>query len=216
MSAADVPSRAAVLPLVSGTPAFDLVNTASDRGGPRAQDHLRTADHVVAWARHAGVLDDAGARALRRHNARPRAAAELLRRTRELRALLYAIGTAVAAGSPPRAADLDRLTRIHARALAQARLALAGAGFAWRWDAARAPVAAVLGPLALSAVDVVMRAERRRIKQCGGDHCGWLFIDTTKNNRRRWCEMEVCGNRAKQKRLRGRRRRIGDGRRKNS
>jgi predicted RNA-binding Zn ribbon-like protein len=28
-----------------------------------------------------------------------------------------------------------------------------------------------------------------------------LFFDTTKNKSRRWCEMEVCGNRAKQKRF---------------
>ena len=45
-----------------------------------------------------------------------------------------------------------------------------------------------------------------RIKQCPGDHCGWLFFDTTKNKNRRWCEMEVCGNRAKQRRLRRRQR----------
>ena len=43
-----------------------------------------------------------------------------------------------------------------------------------------------------------------RIKQCSGDHCGWLFFDTTKNKQRRWCEMDVCGNRAKQKAHRAR------------
>jgi predicted RNA-binding Zn ribbon-like protein len=200
-------SRAATLALVGDAPAFDLANTASGRGGPRAQDHLRTAEHVVAWARHAGVLTEASARALRRLISRPRLAAELLARTRELRDLLYEIGAVIAAGAAPRAAQLDRLARIHARALAHARLAPAGSGLAWRWDAAGAPVDAVLGPLALSAIDLVSRADRTRVKQCAGDHCGWLFLDTTKNNRRRWCEMEVCGNRAKQKRLRGRRRR---------
>jgi predicted RNA-binding Zn ribbon-like protein len=76
---------------------------------------------------------------------------------------------------------------------------------AWRWDTAQAPVEAVIGPIALSAIELVTRADCARIKQCAGDHCGWLFLDTTKNNRRRWCEMEVCGNRAKQKRLRLRR-----------
>jgi predicted RNA-binding Zn ribbon-like protein len=212
MPAADLPSRAAVLPLVGGAPMFDLTNTASDRGGPGAQDHLRTADHVVAWARHAGIVSDAGARALRRQIGRPRVAADLLRRTRELRDLLYAVGTALAAGAPPRAALLDRLAGIHARALAHARLEPTGSAFAWRWDAARTPVEAVRGPIALSAIEVVTHAARPRIKQCAGEHCGWLFLDRTKNNQRRWCEMEVCGNRAKQKRLRGRRRMTDDGR----
>jgi predicted RNA-binding Zn ribbon-like protein len=202
-----VPPRATSLALVGGAPAFDLTNTASGRGGPRAQDHLRDPRHVVVWARHAGVINEAGARALRRSLGRPRVAAELLHRTRELRSLLYGIGVALAARSMPRPADLERLARIHARALARARLAPTGSALAWCWDAARTPVEAVIGPIVLSAIDLVTRAERTRIKQCPGDHCGWLFLDTTKNNRRRWCEMEVCGNRAKQKRLRGRRRR---------
>jgi predicted RNA-binding Zn ribbon-like protein len=201
-----LPSRAAVLPLVGGAFMFDLTNTASGRGGPRAQDHLRHADHVVAWAQHAGIVGAAGARALRRRIARPRVAADLLRRMRELRDLLYAVGTALAAGAAPRPPLLARLARMHAGAMACARLTPTGAGFAWRWDAARAPVEAIVGPVALSAIEVVTHAERTRIKQCVGEHCGWLFLDTTKNNRRRWCEMEVCGNRAKQKRLRDRRR----------
>ena len=38
-----------------------------------------------------------------------------------------------------------------------------------------------------------------RLKQCPGEHCGWVFFDMTKNKSRRWCEMSVCGNRAKAK-----------------
>jgi predicted RNA-binding Zn ribbon-like protein len=194
--------RAASLALVGGVPAFDLTNTASGRGGPRAQDHLREPAHVVAWAHHAGILTEAGTRALRRSIGRPRVAAELLKQARVLRDLLYGIGAALAAGAAPRADALERLARVHARALAHARLAPSDAGLAWRWDPAQTPVEAVVGPIALSAIELVTRADRARIKQCAGDHCGWLFLDATKNNRRRWCEMEVCGNRAKQKRLR--------------
>src|SRR5262252_194734 len=188
MTPADLASRAAVLPLVGGAHMFDLTNTASGRGGPRAQDHLRHVDHVVAWARHAGVVDDTGAQALRRQISRPRVAADLLRRTRELRDLLHAVGTALTAGAAPRPMLVARLAHIHALALAHARLAPVGAGFAWRWDASRAPVEAIIGPIAQSAIEVVTHAPRTRIKRCAGEHCGWLFLDTTKNNRRRWCE----------------------------
>ena len=40
-------------------------------------------------------------------------------------------------------------------------------------------------------------SEMSRLKLCPGNDCGWLFIDETKNARRRWCTMETCGNRAK-------------------
>ena len=75
-----------------------------------------------------------------------------------------------------------------------------GARHAWRWRLADAPLAEALGPIALTAVSLVAERDPVRIKECGGVACGWLFYDETKNNRRRWCEMEVCGNRAKQRR----------------
>jgi predicted RNA-binding Zn ribbon-like protein len=46
---------------------------------------------------------------------------------------------------------------------------------------------------------------RERVRECRGEHCGWLFLDLTKNRSRRWCEMEVCGSRAKMQRYRARR-----------
>jgi predicted RNA-binding Zn ribbon-like protein len=58
----------------------------------------------------------------------------------------------------------------------------------------------VLGPIALSALATLGQADLTRVKRCEGEKCGWLFFDTTKNKSRRWCEMEICGNRAKQKR----------------
>lgn len=52
--------------------------------------------------------------------------------------------------------------------------------------------------LAVSALSILMdERERRRLKMCPGNDCGWLFIDETKNARRTWCSMETCGNRAK-------------------
>jgi len=32
--------------------------------------------------------------------------------------------------------------------------------------------------------------------------CGWLFLDTSRNQRRRWCAMETCGTAVKMKRYR--------------
>jgi predicted RNA-binding Zn ribbon-like protein len=56
---------------------------------------------------------------------------------------------------------------------------------------------AILGPITLSALTLLMEKELSRTKRCAGMECGWLFFDTTKNSRRRWCVMRVCGNRAK-------------------
>ncbi len=54
--------------------------------------------------------------------------------------------------------------------------------------------------IADSAAELVLTTERTRIKTCHGERCGWLFLDESPNNRRRWCSMADCGNRAKAKR----------------
>lgn len=198
-------SRAAVLPLVGSELAFDLTNTSSGRGGPRWLEHLQSAENVIDWARHAKVLTQKDHGQLHRLLAtNRRLATRLLTRTRALRDLIYAVAVAIASGSGPRGTDMDRLVQIHAECLVRARLVPSGTAFAWVWDPAEQPVEAILGPVALSTMSLLSGSDLSRIKQCPGDHCGWLFFDTTKNKRRRWCEMEVCGNRAKQKRRRRR------------
>ncbi|MEM9640207.1 MAG: CGNR zinc finger domain-containing protein [Pseudomonadota bacterium] len=57
------------------------------------------------------------------------------------------------------------------------------------------PLTAILAASALSVLSD--RREHSRLKVCPGVNCGWIFVDETKNARRKWCSMESCGNRAK-------------------
>ena len=54
-----------------------------------------------------------------------------------------------------------------------------------------------LDPIIKSAADLLVSPELKRVKQCADDACGWLFMDKSRNNSRRWCSMKDCGNRAK-------------------
>ncbi len=45
-----------------------------------------------------------------------------------------------------------------------------------------------------------------RLKMCAEETCSWVFHDASRNRSRRWCSMEVCGNRAKTRAYRDRRR----------
>src|SRR5579872_790019 len=194
-------SRAESLPLIGCDLALDFTNTSSGRGHHTHLEHLRSAEHVVAWARHAKALAPAdGDWILAALKADEALAARLLKRALALREIVYAIGVEVAARRRAPAEAVDALAHVHAACIGKARLTPHGGGFVWSWAPQEAPIEAVLGPIALSALTLLTQADLSRIKQCQGDHCGWLFLDTTKNKSRRWCEMEVCGNRAKQKR----------------
>jgi predicted RNA-binding Zn ribbon-like protein len=39
------------------------------------------------------------------------------------------------------------------------------------------------------------------VRACGNPECRWLFLDTSKNHTRRWCDMKLCGNRMKARRF---------------
>jgi predicted RNA-binding Zn ribbon-like protein len=57
--------------------------------------------------------------------------------------------------------------------------------------------AAALSTLARDAVDLFGGPLARRIRVCAAENCGLLLVDTSRPGRRRWCSMELCGNRAK-------------------
>jgi predicted RNA-binding Zn ribbon-like protein len=200
-------SRAGSLTLIGGELALDFTNTSSGRGWPTHQDHLRAAEDIVAWARHAKVMSPVDADWLRAEvAANDSLARRLLHRALDLREALYMIAAEIAAGRPAPPAQVDSLAKEHAACVACATLAPDGGRYMWSWMPRQAAVEAVLGPVALSALATLSQADLTRVKQCQGEKCGWLFFDTTKNKSRRWCEMEICGNRAKQKRHSARRR----------
>jgi predicted RNA-binding Zn ribbon-like protein len=75
-----------------------------------------------------------------------------------------------------------------------------GLRFSWSFrgaDDLRLP----LWLVSASAVELLTEGDLARVKQCpGADDCGWLFYDTSRNGKRRWCSMEGCGSRVKMRR----------------
>ncbi|MFZ5790463.1 MAG: CGNR zinc finger domain-containing protein [Pseudomonadota bacterium] len=212
LSKAQPPSRAGSLPLVGGALCLDFANTSSGRGGAHRLEHLRSYDLLLAWCGHAGLLVASERNRLSRlAAAKPSAAARVLRRALALREAIHAIGTALARRASPPVAAVATVNRELGAAMARARLRFDDGGFVWDWASARPMLDQVLWPLARSAADLLTGPIQGRIKQCPGQHCGWIFLDRTKNRRRRWCEMEVCGARAKVRRYRERQRQAAAG-----
>lgn len=184
----------AELPFVAGDVALDFVNTAELRGDPLAGDVLRTPSDLVRWGRRYGLLaDDA-----------PDADEAELRTALQTRELLYRLFAARVNGDSPADADLAALAAAVAEAHAAARLVAGDDGrLRWAWDPARP--ATIRNTAAAAAAELLQGDRVDRLKQCPGEHCGWLFIDATKRGNRRWCSMSECGQEAKTARRRRRR-----------
>lgn len=164
-----------------------FVNTIDVEQG---EDELSSPRALATWLREAGLLE--------RGAPKPGQAEldEALRVREGLRALLLANN----------GAEVDR----------DAVAALDGAGgglrvrFAADGTAALEPAeAGVRGALArlLAPIPAAMDdGTWARLKACPVDDCTWAFYDESRNRSRQWCAMQVCGNRAKARAYRARRR----------
>lgn len=193
--------------LVAGSLALDFANTvAGDREGvPR--EALAGYPDLVAWARLAGILDQEAEWAVIGAALRdPAGAAAAFARAIELREAVYAAFAAVARGERPPEGAIAGITGALAARLPTAELRPADGRLAWTYPAATS-LDGLLGPIAADAFELLATPTPQRIRRCDGETCGWLFLDTSKAGRRRWCEMRRgCGNQAKARRHRARQR----------
>jgi predicted RNA-binding Zn ribbon-like protein len=102
--------------------------------------------------------------------------------------------------------DLRTLNRAIGRAMSHAGLTPSRGRFEWSWPEAPLDLDRVSWWVARSAAELLTSPDLTFVRECAGYDCGWLFMDTTKNRSRRWCNMSTCGNRAKGRRHYERRR----------
>jgi predicted RNA-binding Zn ribbon-like protein len=184
--------------LIAGHPALDLVNTLDWRfrkHGP--EELLKNYIDLLRFSEQSKILTSEQARRLR-HAAGARA----LKRCIELREAIAEILYARFDGRSPLDASLRTLERCVKSARFQQQLRWKQEGLAWNWRENDADLPA--WALSLSASDLLLSERAERVRACDNPECRWLFLDTSKNHTRRWCEMRLCGNRMKARRFKTR------------
>ncbi|MGH9603516.1 MAG: CGNR zinc finger domain-containing protein [Terriglobales bacterium] len=185
--------------LTGGALCLDFVNTLEHRNEPRGEEeHLTTYADLLAWCRQAAALSRAElARLARRARRTPQRARAALHRAIRLREALYGVFSAVAAGRTAPTRDVELLNAFAMAGLAKQRLMRGRAGFRWEPQEDGNDLRGPLWPVVRSAVDLLTSDRCAAIRECAAGNCAWLFLDHSRNQSRRWCDMTVCGNRAK-------------------
>ena len=193
--------------LDGGNPSLDFANTVSDRPTAAPRERLGSYGDLLSWAQQAGLIDNADARhLLAEAQRRPEEAAAVLRQARLLREALFRIFSAFAAGKAPSERDLHALNATLPGALAHLRLAPATGGLAFSWARDPRALDAMLWPVVRASAELLASPDLGAVRECAADTCAWLFLDRSKNQSRRWCDMKVCGNRSKARRHHARKR----------
>jgi len=184
-------------PLRGGVPCLDLANTEAFRGTGHEADLLHSYDMLIAWSLAAGALQPAEAAPLLRAAAEaPHVAAEHLERVRELRRVIHVVMQSVAQRMEPPVAALATLNAFLAESQVHGQIVRIEEGFEVRFRP-EDDMALPIWRLTDSAARLLLSPDRE-VGQCQDPRgCGWLFLDTTRNHSRRWCDSGDCGNRSR-------------------
>jgi predicted RNA-binding Zn ribbon-like protein len=189
---------------IADDPALDFVNTIDNRDDPeRRKELLNSYADLVVWGRAAGLLTEAEAERLRSKAAKSSAQARAaVRRAKILREALYRIFSAVAEERQPAPRDVELLDSFDKQAMAHRRIGREErGGFGWHWRTDGEDLDLVLWQVAKAGAELLTSELVYNVRACAAERCRWLFVDTSRNRARRWCDMRICGNREKARRF---------------
>lgn len=194
--------------LVGGAAVLDYLNTCDGRrpgtGLREVVDKLSDLEDIVHWFFHAGIINAEEHQhfmtVVGRSSWHTLAAFQQLINFREA---LYRLLLPMALDHDIDPANLHALNQALADTADQRLLVLTPAGVIWRWRVGEdlsSMTAGFIGRLAVQAATLLTSGDMARLKACATPDCDWVFLDTSKNGRRRWCQMNICGAREKIKR----------------
>jgi predicted RNA-binding Zn ribbon-like protein len=186
--------------LIAGHPALDLVNTLDWRFRTTGTEELlKTYDDLLRFTEQSKLLTPKQARELRRSPSEG-----TLVRCKELREAL----ADTFYGHGPSDASRITLERYFKVARLEQKLSWKRSPhLEWSWPGGPSHPDLPLWTLAMSASDLMTSDAVDRVRACDNLECRWLFLDTSKNHTRRWCDMKLCGNRMKARRFKAQRKR---------
>ena len=93
--------------------------------------------------------------------------------------------------------ELDLINQVLRQSSGYSELSQTPEGFTKRFEIDLSEPKKILVPIAESMADLLCYGNLDYLRNCENPPCFLYFYDTTKNHKRRWCSMAVCGNRAK-------------------
>jgi predicted RNA-binding Zn ribbon-like protein len=192
--------------LVAGHPALDFVNTLDWRFREAGTEELLKSYHdLLRFAEQSNLLPEKQARQLLGSVSGSRGL-RVLESCAELREAMADVCYAIIDSRNPATESLKILERYFKVARNHQQLCAASARLEWKWRDAQNDPEIPLWLLSLSAADLMTSDSADRVRACDSDECRWLFLDTSKNHTRRWCDMKICGNRMKARRFKAQQR----------
>jgi len=188
--------------LIAGHPSLDFVNTLDWRFREEGTEELLSSyEDLLRFAEQSKMLSTRQERQLLRTTSNV-AGTRVLKRSTELREAMAEVFYAQVDGLEPSDASLRTLEQFFKAARLNQKLCWKDSRVAWAEMESEAELPLWL--LSLATSDLMTSEAIHKLRACDVPDCRWLFLDTSKNHARRWCDMKICGNRMKARRFKAR------------
>jgi predicted RNA-binding Zn ribbon-like protein len=172
---------------IADRPVLDFLSTVAARG-TSDEEKLRSEKDLADWIKQSGIVDTA-----------PPVTKQALEDAKAIREAMFRLVAALINHQTPNPADRALVNA--AAEVSPPLLRLDDDGLHRSGDAD-----AVLAVLARDCLDLFDSPDRAALRWCADANCTRAFIDRSRGQRRRWCGMKGCGDRAKAAAYRRRRR----------
>jgi predicted RNA-binding Zn ribbon-like protein len=185
--------------LDGGNLSLNFVNTIHDRYEEPFKDYLHHYLDLITWANFADAINSAQKKKLLQISQENQGGAKLVyKESIQLREAIYGYIVSFLNQDEIPSPILQLINQWLSRAFSNLELNRVDRDCVLDWNPENFGLESVLWPIIKSFADLITSDARNRIKLCS--NCGWVFVDNSKNNSRRWCSMETCGNRLKARR----------------
>ncbi len=186
------------LKIIEKRPAINFINTIDWRGRDPSTDYIHDYADLVNWASYAGLLTQTRANELKKKAEElPEKATKAYEEAIRFREASYRILNKISNGQGIDPVDKELLNDEMRSMFDHIELNLNTKKLELQ-DTLE--LNSLLRLMVKDMVELLTSDELDRVKRCNSDECGWIFIDTSKNNSRKWCRMRGCGNREKARR----------------
>ena len=180
---------------------LDFVNTVGYISSADPTEKLNSFSDLIEWSKQGKLISDDEATTIFAETEKNILESDkVFRRVLRLRKSVYDIFKSIINKEEISAKDLTVFNNELSRAMSNAEIFCHESELIWDWK--NNSLERILFLITRTAAQLLTSSDLEKLKCCLGENCGWLFYDTSKNNRRQWCDMRDCGNLAKAKRFR--------------
>ena len=183
---------------VGGPVCLDFTNTIKHRYEEPYVDYLSGTEEWLIWTKRSDLITDAELKLIQKYiRQNPIKSQKELQGVIRSRESIYEIFKSISHDQKPPSDSLQLFTKKLHFAFKRFSLTI-GANRKVSWSDKVVDLLTPLAPIVMSAYELLNSNTLDRVKDC--KNCGWLYLDKSKNNSRKWCSMLTCGSSDKARR----------------